>query len=34
VTAFAQDFSGNTTGAKNWQSYFQTLGTPDVEVTI
>jgi outer membrane receptor protein involved in Fe transport len=34
VTAFAQDFSGNTTGAKNWQSYAQTLGTPSVDFTI
>lgn len=27
VNQFALDFSGNTTGAKNWQSYSQTLGT-------
>jgi hypothetical protein len=34
VTAFAQDFSGNNTGAKNWQTYRQTFGTPEVEFTI
>jgi len=34
VTAFAQDFSGNTAGGKRWQSYYQTLGTPSVEFTI
>jgi len=26
VNAFALDFSGNTTGAKNWQRYVQTFG--------
>ncbi len=26
VNAFALDFSGNTTGAKNWQKYAQTFG--------
>ena len=26
VNAFALDYSGNTTGAKNWQSYSQTFG--------
>jgi Carboxypeptidase regulatory-like domain/TonB dependent receptor len=34
VTNFALDFSGNTTGAKNWQSYTQTLGKPVVDATI
>ena len=27
VNQFALDYSGNTTGAKNWQSFSQTLGT-------
>jgi hypothetical protein len=27
-TNFALDFSGNTTGAKRWQSYSQTVGNP------
>jgi hypothetical protein len=34
VTAFAEDFSGNTTGAKNWQTYSQTIGNPVVDATI
>jgi hypothetical protein len=34
VTAFAQDFSGNTDGGKRWQSYSQTLGNPVVDFTI
>ncbi|MFB3830178.1 MAG: carboxypeptidase regulatory-like domain-containing protein, partial [Bryobacteraceae bacterium] len=34
VTAFAQDFSDNAAGGKRWQSYRQTLGTPDVTLTI
>lgn len=33
-TAFAQDFSGNTTGAKRWQSYSQRFGNPRVTTTI
>ncbi|MEZ5403137.1 MAG: carboxypeptidase regulatory-like domain-containing protein [Bryobacteraceae bacterium] len=33
-TAFAQDFSGNTTGAKRWQSYSQRFGNPVVDTTI
>ena len=28
VTAFAQDLTDNTTGAKRWQSYSQTFGNP------
>jgi hypothetical protein len=34
VTQFAQDFSGNTTNGKNWQSYSQAFGTPVVDATI
>lgn len=33
-TAFAQDFSGNTGGAKRWQTYSQRFGNPRVETTI
>jgi hypothetical protein len=28
LTAFAQDLTGNTTGAKRWSSYSQTFGKP------
>lgn len=31
VNAFALDYSGNTTGAKNWQKYTQTFGNPVVD---
>jgi outer membrane receptor protein involved in Fe transport len=31
VNAFALDYSGNTTGAKNWQKYAQTFGNPVVD---
>jgi len=34
VNAFALDFSGNTTGAKNWQRYSQTFGQPVVDASI
>ena len=34
VTKFALDFTGNTTGAKNWQSYSQAFGNPVVDATI
>jgi hypothetical protein len=34
VTQFALDFSGNITGARNWQSYSQAFGNPVVEATI
>jgi hypothetical protein len=34
VTNFAQDFSGNTTGAKHWQTYSQTFGNPVSDATI
>jgi outer membrane receptor protein involved in Fe transport len=33
-SAFAADFSGNTTGAKNWQTFTQTIGNPVVDFTI
>jgi hypothetical protein len=33
-TAFAQDYTGNTTGAKNWTSYSQTFGNPVADYTI
>ena len=31
--AFALDFTGNTTGARNWQSYTQTFGNPVLDFT-
>jgi outer membrane receptor protein involved in Fe transport len=34
VTAFAEDYTGNTTGAKNWNSYSQTFGNPVVDYTL
>lgn len=34
VTQYALDFSGNTTGAKNWQVYSQAFGNPVVDTTI
>jgi outer membrane receptor protein involved in Fe transport len=34
VNAFALDYSGNTTGAKNWNSYSQAYGDPTVDATI
>jgi outer membrane receptor protein involved in Fe transport len=34
VNAFALDYSGNTTGAKNWQRYIQTFGNPVVDASI
>jgi outer membrane receptor for ferrienterochelin and colicin len=33
VTNFAQDLSGNTTGAKRWQSYSQALGIRTTDFT-
>lgn len=33
LTAFAQDFTGNSTGAKNWQGYAQRFGDPIVDIT-
>ncbi|HEY1760273.1 MAG TPA: TonB-dependent receptor [Bryobacteraceae bacterium] len=34
VTKFAQDYTGNTTGAKDWQSYSQAFGNPAVNTRI
>ncbi len=34
VTSFAEDYTGNTTGAKNWSAYSQTFGNPLVDYTI
>jgi hypothetical protein len=34
VNAFALDYTGNTTGAKNWNSYSQTFGDPTVDRSI
>jgi len=34
VNAFALDYSGNTTGAKNWQKYSQAFGNPAVDYSI
>jgi outer membrane receptor protein involved in Fe transport len=34
VNNFALDYSGNTTGAKHWQSYSQTFGNPVSDFTI
>ncbi len=33
-TQFAEDYSGNTTGAKNWSAYSQTFGNPLVKYWI
>jgi len=32
--AFAQDYTGNSAGAKNWTSYSQTFGNPVADYTI
>jgi len=34
LAAFAADYTGNTTGAKNWQTYTQAFGTPTVDLTV
>lgn len=34
LTAFALDFSGNTTGAKNWNTYSQRFGNPMVDTNL
>jgi len=34
VTNFALDYSGNTSGAKHWQTYEQAIGNPTVNTTI
>lgn len=31
---FAVDFSGNTTGLKNWTTYSQAFGNPTVDITV
>jgi hypothetical protein len=33
-TSFAQDFSGNTTGARNWETYTQRFGNPIFDETV
>ncbi|MEI9972636.1 MAG: TonB-dependent receptor [Ignavibacteriota bacterium] len=33
-TTFAQDYTGNTTGAKNWTGFSQTFGNPIVDYSI
>jgi hypothetical protein len=34
VTSFAEDYTGNTTGAKNWSAFSQTFGNPLVSYAI
>ncbi len=34
LNAFALDFSGNTTGAKNWTTYSQRFGNPEVDTNL
>src|SRR5579863_4463978 len=34
VTKFAEDYTGNTTGAKDWQTYSQAFGNPAVNTRI
>ena len=34
VSNFAQDFSGNTAGAKRWQTFTQTFGNSITDITI
>jgi outer membrane receptor protein involved in Fe transport len=34
LNQFALDFSGNTTGAKNWNTYSQTFGNPQVDTNL
>jgi len=34
LSAFAADFSGNTTGTKNWNTYSQTFGNPQVDTNL
>jgi Carboxypeptidase regulatory-like domain/TonB dependent receptor len=34
VTQFAEDYSGNVTSEKNWATYTQTFGNPNVDYTI
>ncbi|OLB40010.1 MAG: hypothetical protein AUH11_02885 [Acidobacteria bacterium 13_2_20CM_57_17] len=34
LNAFALDFSGNTSGAKNWTTYSQRFGNPQVDINL
>jgi len=34
LNALALDYSGNTTGAKNWSTFTQTIGNPALEFTV
>jgi hypothetical protein len=34
LTDFAQDFSGNTTGARNWETFSQRFGNPIFDQTV
>lgn len=34
LNAFALDFSGNANGAKNWNTYSQTFGNPEVDTNL
>lgn len=34
LTAFAQDYSGNTVGDKHWTGYSQKFGNPIVDITL
>jgi len=34
LNAFALDFSGNTAGAKNWNTYSQRFGNPEVDTNL
>jgi outer membrane receptor protein involved in Fe transport len=34
LNAFALDFTGNTTGAKNWNTYSQTFGNPQIDTNL
>ena len=34
VNQFALDYTGNTTGAKNWQAFSQTLGTGSTDIRM
>jgi hypothetical protein len=33
-TSFAEDYSGNTTGARNWETYSQRFGNPIFDETV
>ena len=34
ISAFAQDFTGNTTGLRNYQAYSQAIGQPVIDVNM